>query len=122
MTMLLVSHDVAVVAETCDEVAVMYAGIIVERAPTRQIFEAPKHPYTAGLLGSIPHGAHGRARLQPIAGQPPDLTRLPPGCPFFERCRYRTPDCAVTPVALYDLGPNHATACLYPERLAAAAA
>ncbi len=122
MAMILVSHDMAIVAETCDEVAVMYAGRILEHAPTGAIFAAPQHPYTAGLLGSIPHGVRADERLRPIAGQPPDLTRLPPGCPFFPRCRYATPDCAVRPVALYEVAAGHATACHYPERLRASAA
>ena len=114
-TLVLVSHDLAVVAETCDRLAVMYAGRVVESASIAEIFTAPKHPYTAGLLGSIPHAAQGR-RLKPIPGQPPDLLHLPAGCPFAPRCPVSTPDCAVTPVRLAPVGPGHLTACLYPER------
>jgi oligopeptide transport system ATP-binding protein len=117
MAMVLVSHDLAVVAETCDWVAVMYAGRIVETAPTRQLFEAPRHPYTLGLLSSIPRFGGDAKRLVPISGQPPNLADLPPGCPFVERCRFASADCATTPVRLREVAPRHATACLYPERL-----
>ena len=121
MTIVLVSHDMAVVAETCDRVAVMYAGQIVEVAPTRELFEAPQHPYTLGLLSSTPRFGDRMGRLQPISGQPPDLAALPPGCPFAERCRFASADCAQTPVRLRDTVPGRATACLYPDRLAGAA-
>ena len=121
MSIVLVSHDMAVVAETCDRVAVMYAGRIVEVAPTRELFEAPQHPYTLGLLSSTPRFGDQAERLEPIAGQPPDLAGLPPGCPFAERCRFASADCAWTPVRLQDAAPGRATACLYPERLAGAA-
>jgi len=121
MTLVLVSHDLAVVAETCDRIAVMYAGRIVETAPTRDVFNGPRHPYTLGLLRSIPHLSAG-ARLKPIPGQPPDLAQLGPGCPFAPRCAYASPDCATTPVRLAPVGPDHLTACLHPERIAQAAA
>jgi peptide/nickel transport system ATP-binding protein/oligopeptide transport system ATP-binding protein len=120
MTLVLVSHDLAVVAETCDRIAVMYAGRVVETAPTKAIFAAPRHPYTAGLLGSIPHVADGASRLKPIPGQPPDLGKLGPGCPFAPRCAHASPDCATTPVRLSEAGADHLTACLYPERVAGA--
>ena len=119
MTLVLVTHDLAVVAETCDRVAVMYAGRIVESAPTRTIFLAPRHPYTLGLLGSIPHLSEGASRLTPIPGQPPDLARLGTGCPFASRCGYATPDCSTAPVRLAEVGADHLSACLHPERLAA---
>jgi oligopeptide/dipeptide ABC transporter ATP-binding protein len=117
MAMVLVSHDLAVVAETCDTVAVMYAGRIMEVAPTRELFASPRHPYTLGLLSSIPRPGAEVERLIPIAGQPPNLADLPPGCPFAERCRFASPDCAMTPVRLGEVSPGRATACLYPERL-----
>ncbi len=120
MAMLLVSHDMAVVAETCDEVAVMYAGRIVERAPTRELFEHPLHPYTVGLLGSLPHRGTGDGRLRPVRGQPPELLRLGSGCPFAERCPVASDDCRSTPVVLRMLKPGHASACLHPERIEAA--
>ncbi len=117
MAMILVSHDMAVVAETCDDVAVMYAGRIVEIAPTATLFRSPRHPYTLGLLQSIPRSAVGD-RLRPIHGQPPDLARLGPGCPFADRCAAVSPDCRATPVALTAAGPEHLTACLHPDRVA----
>jgi oligopeptide/dipeptide ABC transporter ATP-binding protein len=122
MTLVLVSHDLAVVAETCDRIAVMYAGRIVETGPTKAIFSSPRHPYTLGLLGSIPQLAAGSGRLTPIPGQPPDLARLGPGCSFAPRCSYVSPDCRTTPVRLEPAAPDHLTACLHPERLAQAAA
>jgi peptide/nickel transport system ATP-binding protein len=117
MTLVLISHDLAIVAETCDRIAVMYAGRIVETAPTRAIFDRPQHPYTLGLLGSIPHLAGGDGRLKPIPGQPPDLVRLGAGCPFAPRCAYASSDCLTTPVQLAPAGPDHQTACLHPERI-----
>jgi oligopeptide/dipeptide ABC transporter ATP-binding protein len=121
MTLVLVSHDLAVVAETCDRIAVMYAGRIVETAPTRAIFRAPRHPYTLGLLGSIPQVAAGASRLTPIPGQPPDLAQLGPGCPFAPRCGFASPDCLTTPVRLAPVEPDHQSACLHPDRIAQAA-
>ena len=117
MALVLVSHDMAVVAETCDTVAVMYAGRIMEIAPTRDLFEAPRHPYTLGLLTSIPSVTGDDAKLVPIPGQPPNLATLPPGCPFAVRCRFASPECASTPVELRPCGENRLSACLYPERM-----
>ena len=117
MALVLVSHDMAVVAETCDTVAVMYAGRIVEIAPTRDLFEAPRHPYSLGLLTSIPSVTGEDGRLLPIPGQPPNLVDLPRGCPFAPRCRFASPDCAATPVELRPAGEDRLSACLYPERL-----
>jgi oligopeptide/dipeptide ABC transporter ATP-binding protein len=122
MTLVLVSHDLAVVAETCDRIAVMYAGRIVETAPTKSIFQAPRHPYTLGLLGSIPQVAAGADRLTPIPGQPPDLAKLGPGCPFAPRCAYVSSDCTTTPVRLVGAEPGHETACIHPERIVGAVA
>src|SRR5262245_30836982 len=121
MTLVLVSHDLAVVAETCDRIAVMYAGRIVETAPTKSIFRAPRHPYTLGLLNSIPHLSQGASRLKPIPGQPPDMTRLGQGCPFAPRCGYASADCSTSPISLRQTGPDHFSACLHPERVAGAA-
>ncbi len=90
MAILLVSHDLGVIAQTCDRVSVMYAGYVVEQAATDVLFERPRHPYTAALLKALPELAaysEGR-RLVPIAGQPPDLARLVPGCPFAPRCEF----------------------------------
>ena len=122
MALVLVSHDMAVVAETCDTVAVMYAGRIMETAPTKDLFEAPRHPYTLGLLTSIPSVTGADGRLVPIPGQPPNLAALPRGCPFAPRCRFASPECETTPVELRPVGENRRSACLYPERMDGATA
>jgi peptide/nickel transport system ATP-binding protein len=90
---LLITHDLGVVAEMCDDVAVMYAGEIVEQAPVARIFEAPQHPYTVGLIGSLPKLGERRARLPAIAGTVPLLTDLPPGCRFAPRCPFADDRC-----------------------------
>ena len=100
---LLITHDLGVVAEMCDDVAVMYAGEIVEQAPVARIFEAPQHPYTVGLIGSLPKLGERRARLPAIAGTVPQLTDLPPGCRFAPRCPFADDRCrreAPPPVAI----------------------
>ena len=116
MSIILVSHDMGIVAETSDVVVVMYAGQVMEQAATEAIFNRPQHPYTVGLLDSIPRMDAKTKRLLPIRGQPPNLLRLPLGCPFSERCSVATPDCAETPIALREVLPGHSTACLYPDR------
>jgi oligopeptide/dipeptide ABC transporter ATP-binding protein len=113
----MITHDLGVVAETCKYVLVMYAGNLVEYGTAEQIFSAPKHPYTMGLLASLPRldeSEHGR--LVPIEGQPPNLLRLPPGCSFAPRCKYKMPICD-TAVPLYDFGEGHVARCfLYDEK------
>jgi oligopeptide transport system ATP-binding protein len=113
----LITHDLGVVAETCEYVLVMYAGNMVEYGTARQVFSSPKHPYTMGLLESLPRLDDRRhARLVPIEGQPPNLLRLPSGCSFAPRCKYRMPICD-TPVPLYDFKDGHVARCfLYDER------
>ena len=118
MALVLVSHDMGIIAETADRVAVMYAGRIVELAPTAAIFEAPAHPYTQGLLRSIPRLEGRSTALAAIPGQPPDLARLPLGCAFAERCPLATAECRRAPITLRQVGPDHLAACLYPERVA----
>ncbi|MBI1909325.1 MAG: ABC transporter ATP-binding protein [Deltaproteobacteria bacterium] len=86
MALILITHDLGVVAETVETVMVMYAGKIVESAPTREIFANPRHPYTKALLGAIPRWNEGPSRLQVIPGTVPDLSKLPPGCSFQDRC------------------------------------
>ncbi|MFQ5877346.1 MAG: ABC transporter ATP-binding protein [Acidobacteriota bacterium] len=101
LSMILISHNLGVIAETANRVAVMYAGRIVETAPVRELFADPKHPYTAGLLRSVPRlGERGdggpggrRARLKAIDGSVPELARLPAGCPFHPRCPDAMPEC-----------------------------
>ncbi|NJS39586.1 MAG: ABC transporter ATP-binding protein [Rhodobacteraceae bacterium] len=115
--LILVSHDLAVVAESCDRVAVMYAGRIMEIAPTDRIFVAPKHAYTLGLLGSIPRIEGGDQALEPIPGQPPNLADLPPGCPFAPRCRFASSACAGADMTLREVAPGHFSACIRANEL-----
>jgi oligopeptide transport system ATP-binding protein len=113
----LITHDLGVVAEVCKNVLVMYGGNMVEYGTAEQIFGQPKMPYTQGLLASLPRlDDAGHRRLEPIKGQPPNLLRLPPGCAFAPRCAYRMPICD-EPVPLYDFGEGHVARCyLYDER------
>ena len=116
MAMILVSHDLGVVAQNCDSVVVMYAGHVVEDAPATALFHSPRHPYTAALLKALPSlRAPGvRGRLAQISGQPPDLARLPEGCPFRPRCPSSRDACAGVTMELEAVGPAHATACPFP--------
>src|SRR5580704_1208593 len=115
---ILITHDLGVVAETCKNVLVMYAGNMVEYGTADDIFNRPKMPYTMGLLESLPRLDETGERLVPIEGQPPNLLRMPPGCAFAPRCRYKMPICA-EPVPLYDFGKGHVARCfLYDERAA----
>jgi oligopeptide/dipeptide ABC transporter ATP-binding protein len=112
----MITHDLGVVAETCQNVLVMYGGNLVEYGSADQIFNAPKMPYTIGLLESLPRLDGAGDRLVPIPGQPPNLLRMPSGCAFAPRCKYRMPICD-EPVPLYDFGAGHVARCfLYDER------
>jgi oligopeptide/dipeptide ABC transporter ATP-binding protein len=116
LALMLITHDLGVVAGHADRVAVMYAGKIVEEGPMRQIFDSPKHPYTQGLLDSIPGGAPGQ-RLRAIEGSVPNLARLPPGCPFEPRCPQRFELCPTAPPPPYDVGTGQRARCyLYDPR------
>jgi oligopeptide/dipeptide ABC transporter ATP-binding protein len=119
MALLLVTHDLGVVAERADDVAIMYAGRIVERGPVADVFETPLHPYTRGLLRSIPKaGADRRQRLETIPGVVPDLTRLPVGCRFRDRCPEAIAACADRDPPLEEYRAGHSAACVrVPERL-----
>jgi oligopeptide/dipeptide ABC transporter ATP-binding protein len=110
LSLLLITHDLGVVAETADRVAVMYAGRIVEQGPVREIFRHPQHPYTRGLLASIPGGAAG-SRLKAIEGTVPNLASLPPGCSFAPRCADRMPVCDAGFPASTAAGPEHTVRC-----------
>jgi oligopeptide/dipeptide ABC transporter ATP-binding protein len=122
MALVLVSHDMGVIAETCDRVAVMYAGRIVELAETKAIFEAPAHPYTQALLRSIPRIEGREARLASIPGQPPDLARLGAGCAFAERCDRATAECRARSIPLEPVGRDHRAACIHADRVVPAMA
>ena len=108
---ILITHDLGVVAEMADDVAVMYAGQIVERAAVRDLFARPEHPYTVGLLGSIPRLDEKRERLPSIEGRVPDMTRPPEGCRFAARCPFVEPQCIATPPALVEVAPGHLSRC-----------
>jgi peptide/nickel transport system ATP-binding protein len=116
MAMVLVTHDLGVVAGRTDDIAVMYAGRIVERAPTRSLFENTRHPYTEALLKSIPKLAQpSHSKLDAIAGRPPDLVKPPPGCKFAARCPYAQPKCITDEPPLVDPEiPGHAYRCFFP--------
>ncbi len=108
---ILITHDLGVVAEVADEVVVMYAGRVVERAPVQALFDAPQHPYTVGLLGSIPRLDLERARLASIEGQVPSPLRRPPGCSFADRCPFAIAQCRAEAPPLREVGPQHQSAC-----------
>ncbi len=110
LSMLLISHDLGIIARTADRVAVMYAGRIVEQAPVRQIFRAPAHPYTRALLASVPRGVGGE-RLKAIEGSVPSLAEMPPGCSFAPRCADAIAKCRLEPPMSADIGPDHAVRC-----------
>jgi len=114
MAVILITHDLGVVAENVDEVAVMYAGRVVERAPVESLFASPQHPYTWGLLRSIPRIDSDAPSLIPIPGQPPSLIAVPSGCSFHPRCLYARPRHREIEPALEPLAPDsdHAVACL----------
>lgn len=111
MAILLITHDLGVVAEVCDEVIVMYAGRIVEQGPVRQIFTHPSHPYTVGLLHSIPRLGHKTEYLPTIEGSVPSLANLPRGCRFQARCPKAQDICRQTEPQLVKVGDSHLSAC-----------
>jgi peptide/nickel transport system ATP-binding protein len=118
---MLVTHDMGVIAETCDRVAVMYAGRIVEIGPVDAVIHAPAHPYTAGLMGSIPAMDEERSRLLQIDGAMPRLTAIPPGCAFNPRCPKVFGRCLVERPDLLDAGRTRAACWLHARELKAAA-
>ena len=112
MAMVLISHDLGVVAENTDRVCVMYAGRIVEDAPIDTVFDAPAHPYTRGLLAALPELEGPRRALVPIAGVVPEPANLPPGCSFAPRCDRRIDACGIAPPPSTVLGADHRVACI----------
>ena len=108
---MLITHDLGVVAEMCEEVVVMYLGKVVEHAPIRPLFHDPKHPYTQGLLKSIPSLATKKERLEPIKGVVPDPLDAPPGCPFHPRCPHAMEICTREMPTLKEVGQDHQAAC-----------
>ncbi len=111
--LVLITHDLGVVARYADRVVVMYAGRVVESAPAAQLYAHPRHPYTQGLMASVPRlDGDTSVRLVPIEGQPPDLARIPPGCAFAPRCRQATDACRSAAPALREAEPGHQVACI----------
>ena len=112
MAIIWITHDLGVVAGLADRMIVMYAGFIVEESPVKDLYANPRHPYTIGLLGSLPRLDEARAhRLTSIEGLPPDLVDLPKGCPFYARCAYRLAKCLAENPKLEPVSPGHKTAC-----------
>lgn len=110
-SMILITHDLGVVAETSDHVAVVYAGEIIESGTTRDILKRPKHPYTMGLIGALPNMNEDADRLSPISGMPPDPTNLPSGCAFHPRCAYATEKCRQQKMEMMEVEPGHFCRC-----------
>jgi len=112
MAIIFVTHDVGVACEIADQLAVMYAGRLVESGPVEEVIAAPAHPYTAGLLRSVVHAQSRGTRLEPIPGAPPDLTALPRGCGFAPRCGYVRPECTERMPELLAVSPTRSARCL----------
>ncbi len=112
LAILWITHDLGIIAGLADRVLVMYAGYVVESADVRNLYRNPRHPYTLGLLASVPRlDDSGRKPLTPIEGSPPDQVNLPPGCPFHPRCGYATHRCSQTMPEGRRVGPDHVVAC-----------
>jgi oligopeptide/dipeptide ABC transporter ATP-binding protein len=112
MAVVLVSHDLGVIAETCDDVFVMYAGTVLEAGHGPAVMRSPRHPYTSGLIKAMPSlEVTGAPPAAPIPGQPPNLADLPPGCPFSPRCEFSRPECESIPVTLDAHLAAHGSAC-----------
>jgi oligopeptide/dipeptide ABC transporter ATP-binding protein len=122
LSVVYVTHDLAVVAQFCHRVAVMYAGQFVETGAVSAVFGEPRHPYTAGLIASVPDVDHVKNALDPIPGAPPDLVAPPAGCAFHPRCRFRQSDCVMGDFSLLPLPADRATACRHADLLAGATA
>ncbi len=118
--MVLITHDLGVIAGQADRVMVMYAGKLVEVGSVEDIFYAPRMPYTLGLLGSLPRLDQQAERLTPIPGSPPSVVNMPPGCPFSPRCPLSTPTCDETEPGLEPVGPGHRAACHHSSKVAGA--
>jgi oligopeptide/dipeptide ABC transporter ATP-binding protein len=111
LSLLFITHDLAVVAQVADRIAVMYAGRIVEQGPVAEVLRRPRHPYTEGLLGAVPRLKRAE-KLIPIPGAVPALSALPPGCSFAPRCSHRIPECDVAMPALRAAAPDHLARCI----------
>lgn len=122
LSVVFVTHDIGAAVEVADRIAVMYAGRIVEEGTVRELIRSPKHPYTVALLKSRTHGAMSRGtRLETIGGAPPDLSALPPGCAFAERCGLATDACRAAQPPSIELAPNHRVRCIRTDAVDAIA-
>ena len=117
MALVLITHDLGVLAEVVDQIHVMYAGEIVESGPVADLYRRPLHPYTSALMASNPQLDDPAVDLIPIEGTPPQLMSEPVGCPFEPRCEQRRDDCRLVTPTLRGIGEDHASACLYAEEL-----
>ena len=117
MSIILVTHDLGVVSQMCDRVAVMYAGYIVETADTLTLFSKPRHPYTEGLIQSMPRDDGNKSKLISIPGAPPNLNQLPEGCPFHPRCQYASDRCKSELPGQSEVEPGHFVRCHHTEEL-----
>lgn len=115
-SMIMITHDLGIVADVCDKVAIMYAGKVVEYTDKRKLFTNPKHPYTVGLFNSIPNIEEDEDRLNPIKGLMPDPTNLPSGCPFHPRCPKATAECSTRVPKTTEVEPGHYVNCLLYEK------
>ena len=122
MGLILITHDLGVVADVSDRLAVMYAGEIVETGSVYDIYRSPAHPYTEGLMDSIPRVTQKGGKLRPIFGAPPDLSNIPSGCPFHPRCPYRRDRCVSEVPPLYEVSNDRHSACHYYEEVLAQSA
>ena len=119
LSVIFVTHDIGAAVEVADRIAVMYAGRIVEEGTARELIRSPRHPYTIALLKSRAHGAMARGtRLETIGGAPPDLSALPPGCAFAERCRLATDACRSAQPPSIELAPGHRARCIHTDAAA----
>ncbi len=112
-SMIMITHDLGVVAEICDKVAVVYAGSIVEMGDREDIFDRTAHPYTKGLFGSLPSLSSDETRLNPIQGMMPDPTNLPAGCKFNPRCPHATEECRASDIDFTEISPGHLVRCIH---------
>ncbi|MGH3325756.1 MAG: oligopeptide/dipeptide ABC transporter ATP-binding protein, partial [Streptomyces sp.] len=117
MSLVLISHDLAAVADTAERVLVMYAGRVVETGALRPVYEAPAHPYTLGLMKSVPSLDGAEEDLVPIEGAPPDPQALPTGCAFHPRCPYARERCHGERPVLREIAPGRASACHFAEEV-----
>jgi oligopeptide transport system ATP-binding protein len=117
MAMMLITHDLGVVADVADSVAVMYAGRVVEHGTVRDVLGKPAHPYTLALLESVPQLQEAGRKLRPIVGSPPNMAAVPSGCAFHPRCRFATGECRTSPPPRVALGPGRGAECHHAHRV-----